>query len=210
MKIFTAKGEQSRKRILNEAIRVFAKKGFAGASVDEIVDAVKVNKRMVYHYFGNKETLFQTALATVYGKLEALEIQTLHPEEPIEKIIGGIVSAYFSFLQDNPEFVHLLLWENLNRGGHLDSMAVPLNKDPMLNLLVEAITISKKNGTVRKDVDPKFLLISLIGNCMVYCSNRYTLSHALRIDLHDPKILNRAKKTVIQLLINGIIPDGKN
>ena len=204
MKKFTAKGQLSRQQILNTAIQLFAEKGFAGASVDEIVDTAGINKRMVYHYFGNKEKLFQAALAAEYSKLEALEIKTLHPEEPIEKVVTDLVHAYFSFLQDNPEFVQLILWENLNRGRNLDQMEIPLSKSPMLDLLIEAVNIGKKIGTVRDAVDPRFLLISLIGNCMIYCSNQFTLSRALNINLSSPRILNQAKKAVTDLLLNGI------
>lgn len=210
MKKFTAKGKLSRQRILDTAIGIFAEKGFAGTSVDEIVETAGVNKRMIYHYFGNKEKLFQTALATEYGKLEALEIKTLHPEEPIEKIVTDIVSAYFSFLQNNPKFAQLILWENLNQGRNLDQMKIPLSKSPMLDLLMEAINTGKKNGTVRKEIDARFLLISLIGNCMVYCSNRYTLSLAMNIDLSSPRILTQAKKAVADLLLSGIKVNSKD
>lgn len=204
MKKITRKGELSRQRILDTAIQFFSAKGFAGASVDEIVNAANVNKRMVYHYFGNKEKLFQAVLEAEYWRLEALEIKTLHPEEPIEKIISDIVTAYFSFLQSNPEFVQLILWENLNQGRNIAQMKVPLSKSPMLDLLIQAVNTGKKNGTVRPEVDPQFLLISMIGNCMIYCSNRFTLSHALNLDLNNPRILKKARKAVADLLLNGI------
>lgn len=204
MNEFTPKGEKSRQHILKVSIRLFAKKGFAGVSVDEIVDTAGVNKRMVYHYFGNKEALYQAALADEYGKLEALEIKTLHPEEPIEKVVSDIVSAYFSFLQDTPDFVQLILQENLNQGLNLEKMNIPLSKSPMLDLLIQAVNAGQKNGTVRQNIDPRFLLISLIGNCMIYCSNRFTLSRALEIDLSSPKVLSRAKNAVVEMLLNGI------
>ena len=204
MKEFTIKGERSRQRILKTAIRLFAEKGFAGTSVDEIVDMTGINKRMVYHYFGSKELLYQQALATEYGKLEMLEIKTLHSEAPIEKTVYDIVAAYFAFLQANEEFVQLILQENLNRGRNLDKMQIPLSKSPILELLVQAVKTGKKNGTVRPAVDARFLLISLIGNCMIYCSNRFTLSRALSIDLCDRRVLNRAQKAVTDMLLNGI------
>jgi TetR/AcrR family transcriptional regulator len=204
MNEFTPKGAKSRRHILNVSIRLFAEKGFAGVSVDEIVDAAGVNKRMVYHYFGSKESLYQAALADEYGKLEALEIKTLHPEEPVEKVISDIVSAYFAFIQDNPDFVQLILQENLNQGLYLEKMDIPLSKSPILDLLIQAVNAGQKNGTVRQNIDPRFLLISLIGNCMIYCSNRFTLSRALEIDLSSPKVLSRAKNAVIEMLLNGI------
>lgn len=204
MTTFTAKGERSRQRILKTATRLFAKNGFAGTSVDEIVDTTKINKRMVYHYFGSKELLYREALATEYAKLEALEIKTLHAEEPVEKAVTDIVSAYFSFLIANPEFVQLLLQENLNHGRNLDKMKIPLSKSPILELLIRVVESGQKKGTVRMNIDPRFLLISLIGNCMIYCSNRFTLSRALEIDLSDKKVLNDACKAVAEILLHGI------
>ncbi|MCC7300486.1 MAG: TetR family transcriptional regulator [Verrucomicrobia bacterium] len=204
MKKFTEKGELTRQRILKTAIGLFAKKGFAGTSVDEIVDTTGINKRMVYHYFGSKELLYQEALATEYAKLEALELETLHPDEPVEKVVSSIVSTYFSFLLDNPDFVMLLLQENMNRGLNLDKMEMPLSKSPMLELLIQVVKTGQKNGTVRKNIDPRFLLISLIGNCMIYCSNRFTLSRALAIDLGDKQVLKKACDAVSEILLHGI------
>ena len=204
MKTFTAKGEKARQRLLEIAIRLFAANGFSGTSLDEIVKSAGINKRMVYHYFGNKEALYQAVLLAEYSKLEALEIKTLHPEDPIEKIMGDIVATYFSFLRANPEFVQLLLWENLNRGRSLDAMQVQLSKSPMMELLIEVVHAGQQNGTIQADIDSRFLLISLIGNCMIYYSNRFTLSRALEIDLASPEVLARAEKAVSALILNGI------
>jgi len=190
--------------LLDTSIKIFAEKGFAGTSLDEIVNASGTNKRMIYHYFGNKEILYQEVLLAEYSKLEILEIKTLDPEDPIEKIMDGIVTTYFSFLQTNPEFVQLILWENLNRGRSLDAMNIQLSKSPIIELLIKVVHAGKKEGTIRPEIDSLFLLISLIGNCMVYYSNSFTLSRALGIDLADPKILNRAKKAVADMILNGI------
>ena len=54
---------RTRERILAAALREFSDKGFAGARVDRIARRARVNKRMLYHYFGNKESLFREILA---------------------------------------------------------------------------------------------------------------------------------------------------
>ncbi len=204
MKTFTAKGEKARQRLLDTAIRLFAENGFAGTSLDEVVTDAQINKRMVYHYFGSKERLYQEALSAEYRKLETLEAKTLLPDDPIGKVVEDLVSAYFSFLQANPEFVHLILWENLNKGRSLDAMEVQLSKSPLMERLVEVVCAGQKKGTIRKEIDSRFLLISLIGNCMVYYSNRFTLSRALGLDLADPKVLECASKAVADMILNGI------
>lgn len=74
----------------------------------------------------------------------------------------------------------------------------------MMEFLIKVVHAGKENGTVRPEIDSRFFLISLIGNCMVYCSNRYTLSRALGIDLATPEVLDLAKKTVADMILNGI------
>ncbi len=48
---------QTRKRILDAAEQVFARKGFDGARVDEIAEAAGANKALIYYYFESKKAL---------------------------------------------------------------------------------------------------------------------------------------------------------
>ena len=58
--------DASRERILKAATAEFAEKGFGDARVDEIARRAGINKRMLYHYFGNKDELFQAVLEEIY------------------------------------------------------------------------------------------------------------------------------------------------
>ena len=59
--------EQSRARILKAAREEFANKGLGGARVDQIAQSAGINKRMLYHYFGNKDALFRAVLEENYA-----------------------------------------------------------------------------------------------------------------------------------------------
>ena len=54
--------EATKRRILAAALREFSAKGISGARVDAIAARAKVNKRMLYYYFGSKEGLFREIL----------------------------------------------------------------------------------------------------------------------------------------------------
>ena len=72
------KAELTRRKILDAAIDEFAARGFAGARVDRIAASASVNKRMIYHHFGNKLGVFEAALSDqvsgvdITGKLARL------------------------------------------------------------------------------------------------------------------------------------------
>ena len=56
------RSRQSRTRILDVAITIFAQRGFSGASTREIADAAEVNQGLVTYYFGSKQALWRAAI----------------------------------------------------------------------------------------------------------------------------------------------------
>ncbi len=56
-----------RERILSAAAEIFADAGFAGARVDAIARRARLNKRLLYHYVGDKQALFQAVLEAAAG-----------------------------------------------------------------------------------------------------------------------------------------------
>ncbi len=201
----TKPGKNTKVQILKTAIKLFANNGFHGTTVDAIVNTAHVNKRMVYHYFGNKEGLYQAVLKEVYEHLSTLEIQAFEKSKTFEENLTEIITLYFDFLDQNPYFIRILQWENLNEGKGIRSINPKFFKNPILEALEKELNKAKKDHLIRKDLNAKHLLISLIGLCQVSSSNRYTLSQILEIDLHSPKSLATRKKHTIKLLLHGIL-----
>ena len=87
----TRDAEATRTGILSAAKKEFAENGLGGARVDVIAERAQVNKRMIYHYFGNKEGLFRTVLIGVYVGIrtaeQELELDDLPPRDALEKLV---------------------------------------------------------------------------------------------------------------------------
>src|SRR6266851_2077009 len=83
--------DRTREAILSAAQDEFALKGLSGGRVDEIARRARANKRMIYHYFGNKDGLYLTALERVYedlrGTEKTLDLAHLAPEAAIRRLI---------------------------------------------------------------------------------------------------------------------------
>src|SRR5438552_5088748 len=111
--------EATRERILRAAIGEFAAKGLGGARVDEIAERAGANKRMLYHYFGNKEDLFLAALESVYADIRRHELTLdLEHQEPLEAMRSLVIFTWDYFVA-NPHFITMLNSENLHRARHL-------------------------------------------------------------------------------------------
>src|SRR6185503_13718316 len=60
-------------RILDAAQRVFLKRGYQSASVDEIADVAPASKPTIYAHFPGKEALFEAVVARVIDGLTNFE-----------------------------------------------------------------------------------------------------------------------------------------
>lgn len=202
-----------RARLLGEAVKLFAARGFDGVSVDEIVAAAGVNKRMVYHYFGSKEGIYQAALSFVFEDLGKLETGVISSYAGQTDPVGGmrsLISLYFSFLEKHPEFVRMLLWENLGEGRHLAEVENGLNKSPVLGHVEALLKEGEEAGVFRKGLDPRLVLTSLIGLSLIHFSNRFTLSRSVGLDFEKPSVLRRAAGHAAELFLFGLRPEARN
>src|SRR5437763_1803135 len=87
-------------------------KGLGGARVDEIAERAGANKRMLYHYFGNKEDLFLAALESVYADIRRHELTLdLEHQEPLEAMRSLVIFTWDYFVA-NPHFITFLNSEN--------------------------------------------------------------------------------------------------
>ena len=103
-----------------------------GARIDEIACLAGVNKRMIYEHFGNKDELYRVVLRGVYSRLAEYEKKYYADDISPIAAIRNIVHVSFSFLETNPTFVRILMWENLCGAKHLENDDVAKIKNPTI------------------------------------------------------------------------------
>lgn len=196
--------ERTRQQLLAAAIDLFSRRGYHAVSVDEIVAAAKVNKRMVYHYFDSKEGIYKVALQEVYSRLEQVEFHAVEAAGTPREKLTRLLDSYFAFLDENPEFVQLLQWENLERGRHIAKDHHLLTKNPFMEKFRQIVDEGVANGDFRRNLDITHLIIHFIGLCFIYYSNRYSLSQGLGIDLGSPQVKAEGRHQALSLVFQGI------
>ena len=155
------KSELTRERLLEVAEEQFAERGFFGARVDEIAEAANINKRMLYAHFGSKDGLYQTVLLKTYERLAECEKQFIVVGlDPIVSI-RNIIFVSFKFLSENPNFVRMLLWANLNKGRAVPREALVKLKEPTIDYMRRQIRRGKVMGLFREDADFEILTFIL-------------------------------------------------
>ncbi len=195
------KTEITKTKILEAAEIEFSEKGLAGARVDEIAAAAGVNKRMIYEHYKSKENLYKTVLNRVYSSLADYEklyyVDGIEPELAIRRI----VEVSFRFLQNNPNFIRILMWENLNGAKFLESGEVSEIKNPTIVYIKEQIKRGKESRAFIADADEEQMIISLFNFEFSYFSNMHTLSSVLGIDLSTEAEIKKRACFISDMLI---------
>jgi AcrR family transcriptional regulator len=193
--------QKSKEDILKAAEIKFAEKGIYGTRVDDIAEAANINKRMLYEYFGNKEELYRAVLVEVYSRLSKQEMILLSEDMCCIDAMKRIIKLYFDFLKNNPTYVNLILWENLNKGEYIKDIDFSGIKDPVFNLFRKAINKGKEDGVFRSDIDTEQVILSLLTYSFAYFSNRYTLTKLLGMKLDTEESIKKRVETVTEMFL---------
>jgi AcrR family transcriptional regulator len=100
----------TRGRLLEAGRQEFARHGIAGARVDRIAEVAKANKAQIYHYFGNKEDLFD-AVFSAY-------VEDMIQDVPLDVTdLAEYAARLFDRYDSEPDIRRLSTWRRLERGA---------------------------------------------------------------------------------------------
>ena len=154
----------SKQKLINTALKVFAKKGFNGISVDALVAKANINKSTLYYYFKGKKELFDFIIKEEFSKLVEELKTTLNKKSKEEKL------KYFIdiFMNRKIELVQLMQREILDGNKNI--------KKENLQLIFEIYKILEQISDKKESVP--FLLDLIIGS-----TNNYILAYKLKKDI---------------------------
>jgi AcrR family transcriptional regulator len=176
--------DETQRRIMAAAKVEFAKNGLGGARVDVIAARSKTNKRMMYHYFGNKEKLFQLVLEDAYGAFrEAEAALALDNEEPISAL-RKLVTFNWAYFLANPEFITLVNSENLHKARHIKtSKRMQEMSRPFVDRMSALLERGVKAHVFRNDLDAVQVTITIASVAYYYLTNRFTAAIVFERDM---------------------------
>ena len=199
--------EGTKTAILAAATREFMEKGFGGARIDAIAAHAKINKRMLYHYYGGKEALYVAVLEETYTAIRKAEAKLdLAHRDPAEGL-RDLVQFTFRYFLDHPEFLSLLGTENLMQAKFLKkSERIVAVNSPLIDELRDVLKRGAETGVFRADTDPLDVYLTMASMGFFYLSNRWTLSTVFRRDLVAKAEISRWGEHIGDVVLSSLKP----
>jgi AcrR family transcriptional regulator len=186
-------------RIVAAAREEFARRGFAGARVEQIARRAGVNKQLLFYYFHSKRGLFQAVLAQSAGELESALADLATPSGgPLERL-RLTLGAQFEFLARQPEIVALLGQGTRSGSGGGAAFA------PAINRLVVLLAEGQGLGQVRDDLDPHLTAAQALILMVGYLSMEAVIATSARpLGADEPSLRARWREAAVDLVVAGV------
>jgi AcrR family transcriptional regulator len=197
----------TRRNIVEVATREFAQKGYSGARVDAIASRTRTSKRMIYYYFGGKEGLYLAVLEEAYSGIRraeaTLDLEKLPPEAALRTLVGFT----FDYYTEHPEFVRLVMNENIMDGVHMArSKTIGKLNVTVIDALRRIVSRGQKGRIFRRNIDPIELHMSISALGIFNVANRATFSTIFKRDMTSPRALAARRKEIVEIVLQHVRP----
>jgi TetR/AcrR family transcriptional regulator len=114
----------SRRRVVTAAAAEFAARGFAGANVDRIARAARVNKAMIYYHFTSKAALYREILRDMFEAVALRVEEASRMDSRPDVKVRAFVEAIAIEAEARPHFPPIWFREIAENGTHLDAATI--------------------------------------------------------------------------------------
>lgn len=149
--------QKREQQMLDAAHGLFAQRGFAAVTMDDVATAVGVTKPLLYSYWGNKDQLFLACLERSSEALFAAVLGAVQREPDPADAVRAAIHAFFAFVDADRDAWRLVFDPTSPAGGAV-AERVAAERERMTGLLAEAfvgLVPERHRARVRVDVEAR-------------------------------------------------------
>jgi AcrR family transcriptional regulator len=156
------KAQVRRQQLIDAALHQFAEKGFDGASIRDIAHAAGVTEALVYHYFRNKEHLFEEMLkARSFAPVLRRVLDEAGDEASPAQVLHRVLQEFLDMMYDNASMARMFIIEFM-RNPVCTKYFRAMLEDNTANL-THYLQRQQQRGVLRADIDAESVAGMLLG-----------------------------------------------
>lgn len=188
--------EEKRRRLLDAAVRVFARDGYHTSRVGDIAEEAGVAHGLLYHYFPSKDAVLATVFRENWGELLERFRAVEQAEEPADQKLVAMVKILLRTWRNDPALVTVMVREVV-RSGHLLEQVDEVRQGFLA--LERVIVQGQREGVFREDVDAR------LASWIVYGGLEEILTGWVLGQLPDgDDEVARAERAVVDVVCGGL------
>ena len=144
---------ETRRRIVEASRRVFMRRGYGQATVDDILDETGISRGAFYHHFSGKEDLLKAVLEE-HSRSAFTHLETMGPVSSLDELIERFVEAQIDHLRHEVPSGALSVefWALATREDWVRAPVAEFHRS-LREFLTNMLSAGQGPGVVRRDLD---------------------------------------------------------
>ncbi len=194
--------------ILNSALKVFTRRGFAGARMEEIAKEAGINRALLHYYFRDKETMFNLIFEKQFKEFFSGIGTILNTQKPLFEKIKEIVSHEIDVLTKHPDLPRFIIVEVATQPDRLIQYGQKMGINPrqILEIFNQQVMDEAQQGTI-VPIEGRQLLMNIMSLCVYPFAARPIIKTLMQLDENKfGDMMEQRKSEVYQFIIKAITP----
>lgn len=193
--------EATKKAILDAAEELFIDQGPSATSLAHIAKKAAVTKSLIHHHFGTKEELWEEVQKRHFLEYFEIQMQMIKSSRSTAELLEESIVAYYRYLQSHPRSVRFLAWASLE--GDDDRQATPEEKE-IFEVGIEKIKQAQVAGEIRRDLEPFFIIKTLIALPMAWFQTRAETLSLIDSDVRPSELDEMYLRDMVKMFLEGV------
>ncbi len=184
--------------IFRAALIVIKEKGFHRARMSDIAEEAGISYGLVYHYFKNKEDLFEVILKRWWEGLFQLMSNLGHSTQRTQDKLNSIIRYFLDTYQNNPDLMNIFITEISRSTANLTESRLEHFKR-FMSLTEAIIQEGQELETLRSDFKARYLTYIFLGALEAFLSTMVLAGQNLKGNAQKENIA----ESILEVFLNG-------
>jgi AcrR family transcriptional regulator len=184
--------------IFDAALKVIKEKGFHQSRIADIAERAGVSYGLVYHYFQNKQALFDEIFGLWSAGLDRFLDGIIKSQETFQLKLRNLVHYFLNTYQQKPDLIHFFITQISRSTSNLTETR--LDHFRKFFVLIEAILLQgQKQKILRSDFEARYLTYIFLGAMETFLSVMVLGEEKIKNDRQKEKITD----FILEIFLNG-------
>lgn len=203
---FMEKEKATEELILEAAVKVFTRRGFAATRTEDIAKEAGISRTLLHYYYRDKQSIFDLIFETSFQEFFKGVFLIIQSDRPLLEKIQAIVDHEINTLSRHQDLPRFIIMEVAQQPERLLQHGQKMNMNPrvMIQKFEEQVNAEIQLGTIRP-VNARQLLLNTMSLCIYPFVAKPIIKTMLQLDEGNfLQMMEQRKKEVFDFIMNGI------
>ena len=198
-----ARGDATRRQILDVAERIFADIGYGAARLDHVAELVGIRRPSIIYYFPGKQQLYDEVEADIFASMHAFVLKRMEGvHDPMARLLA-LLDAWLDFLVGRPTAARIIQRLIADSAAYGDN---PVRFSEIALQDIEDVVSTGVASGQFQPVSAMVLLNTVAGGALLYVCNAHQLGPARSYDPAAPEQLAEFRTMIHRLAKAAVSP----